>query len=55
VYDANRQAEDLTIGGGFQCMITKAAICLTDPLYANLRVAAPELLCLGEGGVAELS
>ena len=55
VHDANRQAEDLAIGSGFQRMITKAAVGLADPLDADLRMAASELLGLGEGRVAELS
>ena len=36
-------------------MITKAAVGLTDPLDADLRMAASELLGLGECRVAELS
>jgi hypothetical protein len=55
VYNANRQAEDLAIGGGFQGMITKTAMGLAYPLHANLRMAAPELRGLGEGGIAEFT
>jgi imidazole glycerol-phosphate synthase subunit HisF len=53
VNDPNRQAEHLTIGGGFQRMITEAAVGLAQPLHADLRVAAPEVLRFGEGGIAQ--
>jgi hypothetical protein len=53
VYDPNRQAEHLTISGGFQHMITKAAVGRPQPLDANFRMAAAEFFGLGEGGVAE--
>ena len=53
VDDTNRQAEHLAIGGGFQHMITEAAVGLAQSLHADLRVAAPELFGLGEGGIAQ--
>jgi hypothetical protein len=53
VDDPNRQAEHLTIGGGLQRVITEAAVGLAQPLDADFRMAAPEVLGFGEGGIAQ--
>ena len=53
MYDTNRQPENLAVGSGFQRMITKAAVGLAYPLHPDLGMAAPQLLGLGEGGVAQ--
>ena len=51
--DTNRQAENLAIGCGFQHMITEAAVGLAQPLHADFCMSAPQLFCLGEGGIGQ--